>query len=383
MKTIYSIGSDFAGTGIGNTAYRAALGPYRHNVLTRLICLDYKESEISKDIIKHFRLLKYLIWYPLKAFQRYIFSGYNPYLFLDRLYDNLSLKHIDECDIFHGWRGHSKLAAMKAKRLGAKIITVNASSHPISQNKILIDEYKKLGIKLKPYTKRQLKEAIEELNFADYVEVPSDFVYNSFIENGYPKKKLIKIPFGIDYEKYSYNKSKKDKRFRAIFVGSVNIRKGIHYLLQAWDELKLKDAELIICGRVWEDAKEIVKKYENNDTIKFLGFKKPQKWYERSDVFVFPTIEEGSALVTYEAMACGLPLITTYNSGTIAKDKKEALLIPLGDNEKLKESILFMYNNRDKCKKMGLAARKTVEKYSWNNYGENVFNAYEKILSKK
>jgi len=383
MKVIYSIGSTFAGTGIGNTAYRAVSGIYNKGILDRLICLDYKKTEIAQEKIKSFKILKYLFWYPLKGIQRYLIPKFNPYTILDPLYDFLSLNYVEKCDVFHGWRGHSRLAAKKAKKKGAKIITVNASSHPLTQKKILEEEYAKQGIKFKPYTKRQLTNAIKELEFADYIEVPSDFVYNSFLENGFPKEKIIKIPFGIDFENYSPQKNKKDKKFRAIFVGSVNIRKGIHYLLQAWEELDLKNAELIICGRAWEDVQEIVKKYKKNKTIKFLGFSNPKKWYKKSDIFVFPTIEEGSALVTYEAMASGLPLITTSNSGAVARDKKDGFIIPIRDIKVLKEKIKYFYDNPKQIEKMGKSARKYVEKFTWENYSKKITKTYLKILGEE
>lgn len=383
MRVIYSIGSTFAGTGIGNTAYRAVRGAYNGDCLKKVICLDYLRSEIPSEKIRSFWLIKLLVWYPLKALQRFVLPKFNPYSFLDPFYDFLSRTYVDDCDIFHGWRSHSKIAAKRAKKKGAKIIVVNASSHPLTQDKLLREEYNKFGIDFKPFTKKQLKRALEELNFADYVEVPSDFVYDSFIKNGFPKEKLIKIPFGINYENYSHKKDKKDKTFRAIFVGSANIRKGIHYLLQAWDELKLKDAELIVCGRVWEDAQKIVEKYKKNKTIKLLGFVDPLEWYEKSDVFVFPTIEEGSALVTYEAMASGLPLITTPNAGSIARDKKEALLFEKGNIEEFKQKLKYAYSNRKLIEKMGRAARKRVESFPWENYGKNVVKEYKRILNEK
>lgn len=133
-------------------------------------------------------------------------------------------------------------------------------------------------------------------------------------------------------------------------------------------------------GRVWPDAKEICEKYKNNKTIKFVGFTNPKEYYGISDVFVFPSIEEGSALVTYEAMASGLPLITTFNSGSIARDKKEGFIIPIRNIKVLKEKILYFYRNPKQIEKMGKAARKLVENYSWERYEERLVEAYKKIL---
>ena len=379
MKVIYSIGSTFGGVGIGNLASRAGRGIEKNKALYKLICLDYKKTSIPKEKIKSFWPLKYLFWYPLKGLQRYIFTKYNPYLFLDNFYDFMSLIHVKKCDIFHSWRGHSYRAIKKAKRLGAITIVENASSHPITQSKILQEEYKKYGLKFSAYKKKSLSRAIKELENADYITIPSDFVEKSFLDNGFPKKKLIKIPFGVDIKRFSPKKSKKDDKFRAIFVGSIQLRKGVQYLLQAWDELKLKNAELIVVGRVWDDAKEIVKQYKENPSIKFPGFMDLKEIYSESDVFVFPSIEEGSALVTYEAMASGLPIITTFNSGAVTRNGKDGFIIPIRDIKVLKEKIKYFYDHPKQIEKMGKSARKYVEKFTWEKYGDNLVKEYKKI----
>ncbi|MEM4605437.1 MAG: glycosyltransferase family 4 protein [Candidatus Pacearchaeota archaeon] len=382
MKIIYSVGSIFGGVGIGNTAYKAVSGIYKKDVLDKVICLDYKKTEIPKKKIKSFWPLKYLVWYPLKGVQKYFFRSFNPYAILDPFYDQLSKIYIKRIDIFHYWRNHGLSAANKAKRLGAIVVVENASSHPLTQKEILEEEYRKYCIKEKIFSKNQIKKALDELNFADYVLVPSDFAEKSFIEKGFPKEKVIKISFGVDLTKFSPKKEKKDNIFRAIFVGSIQLRKGIQYLLQAWEELNLKNAELIIVGRVWPDAEKVVESYKNNKTIKLIGFADPREYYKISDVFVFPSLEEGSALVNYEAMASGLPLITTFNSGSIARDGKEGFIVPIRNVKALKEKILYFYKNPKAAKKMGWAARKRVENFTWEKYGENLVKTYKKILRK-
>jgi len=144
-------------------------------------------------------------------------------------------------------------------------------------------------------------------------------------------------------------------------------------------ELKLDTSYL----RGWPDAHKVVDKYKNNKTIKFVGFADPKEYYKQADVFVLPTIEEGSALVGYEAMASGLPLITTFNSGSIARDKKDGFIVPIRDIPKLKEKIKFMQDNPKKCAEMGKSARKYVEGFTWEKYGEDLVKEYEKIIAKK
>jgi glycosyltransferase involved in cell wall biosynthesis len=291
----------------------------------------------------------------------------------------LASKNLEDCDIFHYWRSHGIKSARKAKEGGAKIFVENASSHPSVQNRILIEEYNKYGIISKPYVDDQLRKAIDELNYADYVVVPKGFAYDSFISEGFDRKKLIAVNFGIDLEKFKdFRKNKKDNKFRAIFVGQVTLRKGIQYLLEAWDKLDLENSELLVVGKLCADSESIVKKYKFNDSIKFLGQTNPMPYYAKSDIFVFPSIEEGSALVTYEAMACGLPQITTFNSGSVVRDGKDGFIIPIRDVKSIKEKINFFYKNPELMKKMSKNAREEVKKYPWSNYGATVLKAYKK-----
>jgi len=384
-SVVYSIGVRFAGVGTGYTAYNAVRwGPYKFNSLRRLICLSYNKTEIPDNKIVSFSWMKYFI-FPFRAAQ--MLFGWDwicPFRYSDRLYAHLASKRIIKSDIFHGWMGYSMKSMEIAKKQGAITILECASSHPRSQKKLLMEEYEKYPSNSKTADELDLIKMEKELARADYVLIPSDFVEQSFIDQGFPEKKIIKIPFGVDLKKFTTKKEKKDNKFRAIFVGSIQLRKGIQYLLQAWDELNLKNAELIIVGRVYPDIQRVIDKYKKNKSIKFVGFADPRKYYAQADIAVFPSIEEGSALVNYEAMASGLPLITTFNSGTIARDGKEALIVPIRNIKILKEKIKYMYSNPDKAKKMGKAARKLVEEnYTWEKYGERLINAYRNIVMEK
>ena len=295
----------------------------------------------------------------------------------------MASKKIEKCDIFHGWRNTSKKQIIKARKLGAKIIVTNASSHPLTQKKLIEEEYKKYNIEIKVFSKKMLERVLWELKNADYIIIPSEFAEKSFLENNFPKEKLIRIPFGVDLDKYPPVKEKKDHKFRALFVGQVTIRKGISYLLKAWDELKLKNAELIIVGNICSDAKKIEKRYEKSKSIIFTGYDDPKKYYKISDIFVFPSIEEGSALVTYEAMASGLPLVVTFNSGSIVRDGKEGFVIPIRDVKAIKEKIKYFYDNPKEAEKMGKNARKLVEKFPWEKHAKEITKFYEKIWREK
>ncbi|MFH1421146.1 MAG: glycosyltransferase family 4 protein, partial [Planctomycetota bacterium] len=96
--------------------------------------------------------------------------------------------------------------------------------------------------------------------------------------------------------------------------------------------------------------------------------------------FVFPTIEEGSALVTYEALASGLPVITTPNAGSVIRDGKDGFIIPIRNTEMLAEKIEYFYKNRDAVKEMGKSASERALEFKWEKYSKQLVKEYEKVL---
>lgn len=380
MDVIYTIGTTLFGGGIGNTAYYEAEGLYRNDALKYVVAYDYKKNKIPNDKVKTLKFLKYVDM-PL-GFTRARFIPKLPqYEIMNNLFDYLASKYMEERqDVFYGWMGMSLRQIRKAKKLGMKTVVVCASSHPTHQRKILEEEYKKWNVPFDIGDYKIYLKSLKELEEADFIKIPSDFVEKTFIECGVPKEKLIKIPFGVDLDKFETKKKYENNKFRLVFVGSVGIRKGIPYLLKAWDELNLKNAELYVVGAILNDIRYVIKKYKQRKDIIFTGHTNPIPHLQKSDVFVFPSIEEGSALVTYEAMAVGLPSIVTFNTGSIVRDEKDGFVIPIRDVGALKEKILYFYENRDEIKKMGKNARKHVEKYSWENYEDRLFESLKEIL---
>jgi glycosyltransferase involved in cell wall biosynthesis len=226
----------------------------------------------------------------------------------------------------------------------------------------------------------------EAINLSDVIVVPSEFVKKTLDMAGFSDKKIEIVPFGADLSKDFGEKDIRErnnnqlpitKKVRFIFTGSVNYRKGINFLLEAWDEANLEDAELLICGRVYKTIKKEIKKYKNNN-VKFLGFVNVKEYLRSSHVFVFPTLLEGSAKSVYEAMSYGLPVITTENAGSIVEDGQSGFIINIGDVGSLKEKILYFYNNHNKMEEMGISAFQKAKQYTWENYGKNVVNLYLK-----
>lgn len=345
MNIIYSIQSKL-GSGIGLTSSQAISQIKKAGYLKQAITLDDIPIQSNDSIMK------------------------------DNTFDVLaSMKIQKPCDLLHSW-GHGCYAQIqKAHNIGAKTIVERASAHINLQNKIMLEEYKRFGINSLPIHPWVIKKSLAEFKETDYVTVPSQFAYDSFIDEGYPANKLLLNPFGVDIEKFHPMDVERPGLFRVLFIGENWIRKGLVYLLKAWNELNLKDAELIVRSNAPIlndiDYKSIWMTSWVEDIVKF---------YNSFDIFAFPTLEEGNALVISELASCSVPSITTYNSGTWL-DEKSCFFVPIRDVKALKDMILYCYNNRDEIKKVGKEARRKAEENTWDHYGKRLIENYLKITS--
>jgi len=230
-----------------------------------------------------------------------------------------------------------------------------------------------------PAWKIERKE--QEIQLADRIFVPSSFVQKSLVDAGIKPEKISVIPFGAPID-YFLPRPKQDNIFRALFIGRVGPRKGTHYLLQAWQELKLASAELLLVG-MNEFPENYLEKY--TDIIRYIPsvpHSSLSTYYNSGNVLVLPTLVEGLPLVILEAMACGIPVITTPNAGIsdIITNGVEGFIVPIRDPQALKEKLEWCYHHPQELAEMGLAARRKAESLTWNLYHQKLLNQVQQIF---
>jgi len=360
------------------------------------IITSYPESYLKKYGVNKNKIYSIILKEMLlKIFNKINFLNhifdYN-YL-LCEYFDNKASDNInyDKVDILVGWSGFSRKCFIKAKKFNCIKILERGSSHIKFQHKILTDEYKSLGIKPNVPSSKMIKKEIEEYDLADFICVPSEYVKETFIKYGIKKDKIIKIPYGVDLKEFCLveSKKRKDNKFRIISTGSISVRKGSHYLLEAFKELSLPNLELIFVGSFDPDFKKIIKRYSNIKNIKFIKKQKQEllkKFYNDSDLFVLCSVEEGLAMVQAQAMACGLPVICTTNTGgsEIVDENINGHIIPIKDVQLLKDRIKNLYYDRNKLKQMSKSAyKKANNELSWEKYGDRMLNTYRGLLKTK
>ncbi|MBT8763364.1 glycosyltransferase family 4 protein [Desulfohalobiaceae bacterium Ax17] len=261
------------------------------------------------------------------------------------------------------------------------------SSHILFQKTNLEEEHTRWGAPLPYFSQRGIERELTEYHEADAIAVPSEFAKRTFIEQGIQPEKIFKLPYGVDLSLFA-PKPKQDSKFRVLFVGSFSIRKGIGYLFEAMKPLVEKGhAELWLIGKPEPAANKILARYK--DIFTDMGAH-PRKHladlYSQGSVLVLPSVEEGLALVQIQAMACGVPVIATYNTGAedLFEDGKEGFIVPPREPIAIKELIERLICNPELQRGMAKAALNRVKFMGgWDTYGKKCLAMYRKVLSCK
>jgi glycosyltransferase involved in cell wall biosynthesis len=374
-RLAYSIQARLGTYGIGYIAYQAVDAAYQAQLLKRLFVSSNAQQSIPSTLIKQWgiigRGLKYLGAKDATGIIYYLESI---------VFDAWVASQMPVCDVYHGWNGACLAAMRRAKQLGAKTVVERASSHPATARRLLSEEYARWNVPLR-LPMWDYGRLLQEIDEADYILIPSAFVRDSMSAEGVPASRLWEIPFGADLSRFTPRAEPHSHPFRAIYAGQVSIRKGVPYLLEAWKRLAMPQAELWIVGHMTPDFQAISHLWDGLPNVKYWGHSQNlPELFQQSDVFVFPTIEEGSALITYEALACGLPMVTTPNAGSVARDGVEGFIVPIRDVEALCQRIEQLACDSELRRALSRAARQRAEQFSWAQYQKRLVTMYQQCV---
>ena len=344
-----------------------------------------KKFDIPSEKVKSF-IFHELMWRINNRIIDKFGPIYNLQFFFHNLYSKSAKKTLNQpIDILICGSSFALPLIKKAKDLGAIVILERGSTHIGYQTKIINEESELTGCRLTTAHPMTEERELLEYDLVDYISIPSTYVEKTFISAGISKDKLIRTPYGVNLSKFSPGE-KKDDVFRVIHVGTLNLRKGVHYLLEAFSKLNLKNSELLLVGVISHEIQPYLDKYKSSN-IKAIGAV-PQdellRYYHNSSVFCLSSIEEGMAMVTLQAMACGIPVICTENTGAgdLVSDGVEGFIVPIRDVVILKQKINFCYNNKEILGVMGNNAlnKITQNDYSWSGYGNRIIEKYQALV---
>lgn len=289
------------------------------------------------------------------------------------MFDYFASLFMRRADVLHGWASFSLISGMKQKKRGGVFILERACPHVDFQDELLSDESLKLGIEYSGMLSATKIRMRQEYELADYIIVPSIYTLNTFISRGVGIEKLHLQRLDAGFTPKNSKTAKKhpkgqNEKFIVSSIGGNSLRKGFIYLVRAWKELSLDNAELRIKCSMSEIRRipELYKIINETNSIKVIGYLESlDSFYEETDVFCLPSIDDGFGMVVLEAMVFQCPVIVSQNvgAGDIVKNDHSGFIVESRNSIEISEKIKYLYSNRDVCYSMSLNARHDYDIY--------------------
>jgi glycosyltransferase involved in cell wall biosynthesis len=219
-----------------------------------------------------------------------------------------------------------------------------------------------------------------EWELSDLILCPSDFVRDSVISEGGSPEKCVVVPYGVELPEAVPEKAREGADgLNVLFVGRVSLPKGIRFLCEAMRSFAGKRVTCRMVGQICVDERRL-REYAppNVELVGRVPRSEVARHYRWADVFCLPSLCEGSATVIYEALAHGLPVITTPNSGSIVRDGIEGVIVPIRDAGAIASAMDRFLQDRKHLECMSGAALKRAAFGSLEAYGERFVAAIGK-----
>jgi starch synthase len=301
-----------------------------------------------------------------------------------RAFDDWTYKRIGDCDALIAIAGAGLKTGQLVQRRGGKFLCDSGSSHPRFQDRIVRDEYARWGVELPANDLRDTLREEEIFAVADAISVASSFAAQTYVGAGVLPEKLHVMPLGVRLEDFRKTAETPADSFDVLFAGSISLRKGVPYLLEAFAQLKCSRKRLRIAGHVDASMKQVLNRMPL-DKVEFLGSLPPQQLAEtmsRSHVLVLPSVEDGFGMVMAQAMACGCPIICSTNTGgpDLLTDGVEGFIVPIRDAGSIAVRLQELADDAARQRAMSEAAIKRVQSLDgWADYGDR----WETLLRKQ
>jgi hypothetical protein len=210
---------------------------------------------------------------------------------------------------------------------------------------------------------------LRDLELADRVLVPSEHVARALMNHGTARDKLRVVPYAADCRRFVPRADERQPgSCTFLFAGGISQRKGIKYLLEAWRLVRRPGWRLQLLGPLPPEAGPLAPYLDMVEPLGRVSHAEMPARLAAADVFVFPSLFEGSAVVTYEALACGLPSVVTPQAGAVVRDGIEGFVVPARDVPALAARMQQLGDDRPLRARMAAAARCRALEYDWPRY---------------
>lgn len=324
-------------------------------------------------------------WFSLERFRMAV-AGW-------KLFGWCSRRYIREADLFHVRSGAGQGGAIqRARKNGMKVLVDHSMAHPGYIEQTLRPIYDAQGERLflgssNPFFRLVIKDCMD----ADVLLVNSAFVRDTFVCMGYPEEKIRIVSQGVRQDFFGLRQGDtraKENTLRLLFTGNFCFHKGASVVFDALKRLKDKGLGRIVLDVVgtYDSAQKWISAYrDENLSIVFHGHVPQDRLKQHlaeADVYVFPSLAEGCASSGMEAMAAGLCVIATRESGLPISDGDTGYVVPVMDAAALADKIEWLLHHPDAVERVGCAASDLIRtQYTWERYAENVQKVYTELVS--
>jgi glycosyltransferase involved in cell wall biosynthesis len=231
------------------------------------------------------------------------------------------------------------------------------------------------------YDRRQ-----REIALADVIIANSSLTARSHIASGADPAKMFVCPLAAPPPIHDVRVSSERKNLplKVIWAGNFSLGKGAHYLLDAWKLLNARSTailnvygELVLPDRLLASTTEGLAFHGSVPQAQLFSA------FEEADILVFPTLSDGFGMVVAEAMAHGLPVITTNQAGAAdLVTENNGLIVPAADPKALADALRWCLDNRERLQAMRLPARETARGRQWSDFRRDLIAALTTGLSR-
>jgi glycosyltransferase involved in cell wall biosynthesis len=312
----------------------------------------------------------------------------NAFMLHDLIVARRLRKLAGQVDIVHTWPLGALQTLKTAAELGIPTVLERPNAHTRFAYEVVRQECVRLGVVLPPDHEHAYNEEVLAREEAEYQTTmrllcPSDFVARTFRERGFTPVRLARHQYGFDETQYFPPvKREPAQGLTMLFAGGCAPRKGLHYALDAWLRSgACEDGTFVIAGAFVPGYEAALSSMLAHPSVRVLGHRKDVPALMRaSDVFVLPSIEEGSALVTSEARGSGCVLLVSDASGAVCAHMRDALVHQAGDVEALTQHIRLLNEDRSLLEGLRRKSLDGAQQITWSAAGARLLEVYRESI---
>ncbi|GAA4170367.1 glycosyltransferase family 4 protein [Gryllotalpicola koreensis] len=290
--------------------------------------------------------------------------------------------------VVHGWPLNGTRTFAAARRLGIPSVREVPNTHTAHAYQVVADEYRALGLeqpagKSHTYSQLRLDREQREYETATALLTPSDAVRQTFLDRDFPPARLLRHRYGVRPEDVRAHVPRPaGSGLRAVFLGRCDPRKGLHHALRAWrDSTASRGGALTVFGDFLPAYREVLGPLLDHPSVTVAGFTADAgAALANADVLLLPTVEEGSALVTYEAQAAGCVPLVSSAAGADLVEGVTGLTHAVGDTLTLTAQLDRLAQHPDELERMSRAAAARAPRLGWAAAAERLGGAYREAV---